>query len=116
MDRAELRDAIDVHPKVLGWKMDGSDIWACCDSGNLTVHLSAYEKRKAEKDWNTAVALAAQQDLDYPDRPTNREVLRHPTLAATCNGLECKHVPLENVQRSTRVLRLILETLQQAEG
>ena len=115
MNRTQLREAVDIHPKVLGWKLDSSDIWVCCDSGNISVTFSAYVKLQAEKEWEAKVARAISTGTDRPDRPPNRITLRHPTLAGECNGLECKHLPLDNVQRSVRVLQRVLDTLQYVE-
>lgn len=108
----DLRLRIDEHPLVIGWGLDGTEVWVCCESGNLILHISLYQKREAEKQYHAAL-LEYHNGLrpTEPVRPRPQQTIRHPVLGPSCNGLECKHVPLENVQRSHQVMQRVLETL-----
>lgn len=111
----DLIDDIYNHARMIAWMLEGSDIWACCATGNLHVHLSKYSQREVHKKWVEDISTAVLKGLARPDVPKVSTIHRHPELGAACNGLECKHVPLENVRRSRKVLQLALDTLQALE-
>lgn len=112
MTKAELKQAIQHHPFVVGQRIDGVDLWVCLESGNILCAISPEEYERQCAAWQAEVAqhtAAGDEETDNPI-PVLRFKVAHPTRGVRCNGITCVHLPLSKIDR-TAILEFVLETL-----